>query len=107
MKIPSYGKRCRVAPVRTDVSEERIATIIRMKRTRELVTTLLETSNRRTIQRNLLVIANLVRTPPIVVILMMEAIRSCKRPVLTRATQRNVSKDSILRSHRRETLNLT
>jgi hypothetical protein len=35
---------------------------------------------------------------------MMEAIRSFKTSVLTRATLRNIPEDSILHSHRRENL---
>jgi hypothetical protein len=39
----------RVALVRTDVSEERIASIIRVRRIGELGTTLVVTNNRRTV----------------------------------------------------------
>jgi hypothetical protein len=42
----------RVALVRTDVSEERSASIIRVTRIGELGPTLAVTSNRRTLQRN-------------------------------------------------------
>jgi hypothetical protein len=42
----------RVALVRTDVSEERRAFIIRVKRIGELGITLVVTSNRRTLRRN-------------------------------------------------------
>jgi hypothetical protein len=41
-----------VTLVRTDVSEERIASIIRATRLGELATTLAVTSNRRTLRRN-------------------------------------------------------
>jgi hypothetical protein len=41
-----------VAPVRTDVSEELGASIVRVTRTGELGTTLAVTSNRRTLRRN-------------------------------------------------------
>jgi hypothetical protein len=46
----------RVALVRTDVSEERIATIISVTKIDELATTSAVTSNRRTLRRNTLVL---------------------------------------------------
>jgi hypothetical protein len=51
-RLPSYGMLRRVAPVRTDVSEERSASIKRTIRFGELGTTLAVTSNRRTLRRN-------------------------------------------------------
>jgi hypothetical protein len=76
--MPSYGMLRLVAFVRTDVTEEPIASIIRMTRIGELRTTLAVTSNRGTLRRELwlLVTANVVRSSSILVILMMEAIRS-------------------------------
>jgi hypothetical protein len=71
---------CRVALVRTDVSEELSASFIRVTRIGELVTTLAETSNRRT------------------------ALSPSETSVLTRATRRNIPEDAILRCHRRENL---
>jgi hypothetical protein len=50
--MPSPGMLRRVALVRTDVSEERTASIIRMTRISELGTTLAITSNRRRLRRN-------------------------------------------------------
>jgi hypothetical protein len=48
----SSGVLCRVALVRTDVSEEPSASFIRVIRIGELGTTLAVTSNRRTLRRN-------------------------------------------------------
>jgi hypothetical protein len=50
--MPSSGMLRRVALVRIDVSEERIASMIRVTRIGELGTTLALTSNRRTLRRN-------------------------------------------------------
>jgi hypothetical protein len=67
----------RVAPVRTDVSEEPSASFIRVTRIGELGTTLAATSNRllRDVRR-LLVAASDVPSSPILVTLMKEALGS-------------------------------
>jgi hypothetical protein len=78
----------RVALVRTDVSEERIAPIIWVTKIGELVTAVVITNNRSTFAH----------------ILMTEAIRSSEMSVLTRVTRRNIPADSILPSLRREYL---
>jgi hypothetical protein len=52
----------------------------------------------------LLVTANVVRGSSILVTSMMDAIRSPESSVLTSATRRNIPKDAILHSHRRENL---
>jgi hypothetical protein len=69
--MPSSGMLRRVGLVRTDVSEELIASIIRVTRIGELGTTYIRFL--RCVFR-LLVTANIVHTPPILVTLMMEAI---------------------------------
>jgi hypothetical protein len=102
----------------TDISEEPIASIIRVTRISELVTTLAVTSNLSTLRRNtilyytilcyailyivylrsvlrLLVTANF-RSSEILVALMMEGLSSYETSVLTRATRGNVPEDAVL-----------
>jgi hypothetical protein len=68
-----------VALVRTDVSEEPSASLIRVTRIGELGTTQAATSNRRA--------ACVVSSSPILVTLMKEALGSSETSVLTRATR--------------------
>jgi hypothetical protein len=65
----------RVALVRTDVSEERSASFIRVTRIGELGTTLAVTNNRHTLRRNTIVISS------------------------QRATRRNIPEDTILQEN--------
>jgi hypothetical protein len=80
-----------MALVRTYVSEERSAPIIRVTRIDELGTTLAVTSN-------------VVPVSCILVTLIMEELNFSEISVLTRATQRNIPEYNILHSHRLENL---
>jgi hypothetical protein len=79
----------RAALVRTDVSGENIASIIRVPRIGDLGTTLALTSN-----RSMSILATLI----------MVAIRSSELLLFTKATRRHIPKDGILHSHNRENL---
>jgi hypothetical protein len=94
---PVLGSLRLVALVGTDVSEERIASIIRVTRIGELGTMLAVTNNKARYE-DILVPAN-VPSSPILITLMMEAIRSSATSVLTRATRRNVSQDILQYFH--------
>jgi hypothetical protein len=87
--MPSSGMLRRVALARTDVSKERIASIIRVTKFYTTIVFL------RSLLR-LLVTTNVAPSLLILVTLMMEAIFSSETSVLIRDTQCNIPEDSIL-----------
>jgi hypothetical protein len=98
-RVLSSGILHHVALVRTSVSEECSASIIRVTRISKLGTMLAVTKMRQS-----LVTANIVPRSLILVTLVMEAIHSSETSVLTRATWRNIPDNGILHSHHHENL---
>jgi predicted hotdog family 3-hydroxylacyl-ACP dehydratase len=75
----SSGMFCRVALVRTDVSEEHSAHLVFLRSVRQLLVT-----------------AGVVPSSTILFILMKEELSSSETSVFTRATRRNIPEDIIL-----------
>jgi hypothetical protein len=89
-RMPSSEMLRRVALVITNVTKELSASIIRVTRIGSVL--------------RLLVTANAVSSLPILVSLIIDAIRSTETSVLTRATRPNIPEDGTLNSHCRENL---
>jgi multisubunit Na+/H+ antiporter MnhG subunit len=109
LRIPFSEILRRVALVRTDVSEELIASIIiKVTRMGKLGTTLAVTSHQRFAflrsMRRLLLTAIVVLSSPILLTLMMEALNSSEMLAPTRATRHKIPEDRILHNHRCENL---
>jgi hypothetical protein len=90
-----------VALVRTDVSEEIITSVIKLKRISELGSMLVVTSYS---VLQLSVTINVVPNQWIVFTLMTEATHYSETSVLTKSTRRYIPEDGILFSHRHENL---
>jgi hypothetical protein len=103
--MPSSGMLCSVALVRNGVSEECIASIIRVIRISKLGATLAVTSDRSMLRRNrLLVTANVAPSALILFTLIMETSHSSETSVLARATRRHIPEDGILHGYRLENI---
>jgi hypothetical protein len=90
--MPSSGMLRSMAFIRTDVSEELSASIIKVV-IGELGTTLVVTFDARCVE---IQSQDVVPSSPILVTLMMETLSSSETSVLTRATRRNIPEDAVL-----------
>jgi hypothetical protein len=102
-RMPSSWMWRRVAPVRTDDSEERSACIIMVTIIVELGKTLAVTYNLISVLR--LLVTAVVPNSPIIVTLMMEAIHYPETSVLTRPTRSNIPEDGSLKISRNIMIN--
>jgi hypothetical protein len=91
------GMLRRVALVRTDVSEEPSASIIKMTRIGELGTLTVSSNRILGSVPRLLVTANVIPSSPILVTLMMEGLGVSETSVLRRGTGHNIPEDTFLR----------
>jgi hypothetical protein len=89
-----------VAFVRTAVSEEGSASIVRVTRVGAVGTTCFPLHS----FRRLLVTVNVVLSSLVLVDLVMEALRFSETSILSNATRHNISEDGIPHSRRRENL---
>jgi hypothetical protein len=94
----------RVAPIRTDVSEEISASRIRVTGIGELGKALAITSKRIKLRINISQRVSVVPCSLITVTLMMEAMRASETSALARPTRRNIPEGGIIHSDRRENL---
>jgi hypothetical protein len=96
--MASCGMLRRVDLVRTEISEELSASVIRVTRIGEPGTLAVSSTLRR------LLVATNVPGSPILITLMMEALSSSETLVLSRVTRHKIQEDDILHSHCRENL---